>query len=95
MQAVFTSGWQSLDHTLKTKCNSTNAMIKALARELPGIHLRFVTKAGVDQPNAAEAFVPETRRTVRSEKKPLNAETILETAFNVLGDFVIDQRKVS
>jgi hypothetical protein len=67
-----------------------NVILKALAKELPGIHLRFVTKTAVDQPTAAEAFVPETHAG-----HTINAETILKIASDVLRGFAIDRRKAS
>jgi len=71
-----------------------NAMLKALAKELPGIYLRFVTSPNVRQPTAAEAFVPEThgmagmkRQDFESrEEKPVGAQTILMIASDVLSN---------
>ena len=67
-----------------------NAILKALATELSGIHLRFVTTAAVDQPTAAEAFVPETHVS-----HMISVETILKIASDVLRGFAVDRRKVS
>jgi hypothetical protein len=67
-----------------------NAILKALAKELPGMHLRFVTTATVDHPTAAEAFVPETHVS-----HMISAETILKIASDILQGFPIDRRKVS
>ena len=67
-----------------------NAILKALAKEFPGIHLRFVTTATVDQPTAVEAFVPETHLS-----HMINSETILKIASDLLRGFAIDRRKAS
>ena len=69
-------------------------MLKALAKELPGIYLRFVTSRNVRQPTAAEAFVSEThgmagmrRQDFESrEEKPVGARTILMIASDVLSN---------
>ena len=67
-----------------------NAILKALAKELPGIHLRFVTTVAVDHPIAVEAFVPKTHAS-----RAISAETILKIASDVLRDFAIYRRKAS
>ena len=74
-----------------------NAILKALAKELPGIYLRLVTSPDVRQPTAAEAFVPEThgmagmtRQDVGSrEEKPVGAQTILMIASDVLSNLKV------
>jgi hypothetical protein len=73
--------------------SSENAILKALATELPGINLRFVTSATIDQPIAAEAFVPETHASDKARR--ISTETILKIASGVLSGFAVDHRKVS
>ena len=73
--------------------SSENAIRKALAKELPGIHLRFVTRATINQPIAAEAFVPETH--LSDKERHISTETILKIASGVLSGFAVDHGKVS
>jgi hypothetical protein len=72
---------------------SESAILKALAKELPGIYLRFVTKSTIRQPTAAQAFVPGTRAS--DEERRFSTETILKIASRVLSGFAVDHPKVS